>query len=221
MLNNPAFTQFISVPEPAQQRSRDALERLLKAGEQLLAQNAFETASVAQIAELGSSSVGTFYRVLRDKDTLSQLLIQRFFQSTVATLDLLTQPSDWANKPLYEFVFALSECLVGLTKERRGVLRALILRASRDVGFRDRVHQLNEHLASRVVGVLKLHTQEVQHPEPAKAMQICIHFLIGALNQHTVTGNLPQISQEEMIQEFAEIILAYLRVTTKTSRIKN
>ncbi|MBN7820178.1 TetR/AcrR family transcriptional regulator [Bowmanella yangjiangensis] len=221
MLKCPAFAQFISVPEPAQQRSRDALERMLAAGEQLLAKNAFENASVAQIAEQGSSSVGTFYRVLQDKDTLSQLLIQRFFQSTIATMDRLTRPEDWQNKPLHQFIFALSECLVGLTKGRQGVLRALILRASKDTDFRDRVHQLNEHLASRVVGVLKLHTQEVQHPEPAKAMQICIHFLIGALNQHTVTGNLPQISQEEMIQEFAEIILAYLRVTSRASHTEN
>ncbi|MFC6978716.1 TetR/AcrR family transcriptional regulator [Microbulbifer taiwanensis] len=68
------------MPEPNQARSRQALERLLAAGEKLLADNQFEEASVAEIARLAESSVGTFYRLLGDKDTLSLLLLQRFMQ---------------------------------------------------------------------------------------------------------------------------------------------
>lgn len=211
-MTTPSFAAFVSVPEPNQQRSRDALDRLLAAGEQLLADNAFEEASVLQIAELAQSSVGTFYRVLGDKDMLSKLLVQRFFQSTVQVVDDMTEPARWAGQPLEQFVHALTERLVVLYQGRRGVLRALILRASRDAEFRDRVHQLNEYVAARVVRVLQDHRKEVHHPKPGKAMQAAVHILLGALNQHTVTGNLGHLNGRELITEMSRILLAYLDI---------
>jgi AcrR family transcriptional regulator len=212
MLDSPEFTRFIFLPEPAQQRSRDALNRLLDAGEQLLAQNAFEEASVAQIAELAKSSVGTFYRILGDKDTLSKLLLQRFFLSAVSTINVLTDAEQWTTQPLQRFIQALTEQVAALYQGRRGVLRALILRASRDADFRDRVHQLNEHIAASVVRVLQAHKQEVHHPSPLKAMQAAVHILLGALNQHTVTGNLGHLSQAELVQELSRILVLYLDI---------
>lgn len=208
----PDFITFIRLPEPTQQRSREALDRLLAAGELLLAENAFEEASVAQIAKLADSSVGTFYRVLGDKDSLSQLLLQRFFHDSVNALKQLTETTKWRERPLQDFVSQLTATLVNLYSGRRGVLRALILRASRDIAFRDLVHQFNEYIATSVVVILSSHHQEVHHPEPHKAMQAVVHILLGALNQHTVTGNLGQLSTDELVQELSRIVVAYLDI---------
>lgn len=207
-----SFTQLTTLPEPTQRRSQQALQRLLDAGEQLLASNAFEEASVMQIAELASSSVGTFYRVLGDKDTLSLLLLQRFFQSTVGLVEQLTEPEQWADKPLADFVQSLTVKLVEVYQGRRGVLRALILRASRDAVFRDKVHQLNEYIAVRIVAVFQHHQREVHHPQPRKAMQAAVHIVLGALNQHTITGNLGHLSSNEVAEELSRILLAYLDI---------
>lgn len=208
----PDFITFIRPPEPTQQRSREALDRLLLAGEKLLAENAFEEASVAQIAKLADSSVGTFYRVLGDKDTLSQLLLQRFFHDSVNALKQLTETTTWTDQPLQNFVYHLVTTLVNLYRGRRGVLRALILRASRDITFRDLVHQLNEYIAMSVVAVLSSHHQEVHHRAPHKAMQVAVHILLGALNQHTVTGNLGHLNDDELVQELSHIIVRYLDI---------
>lgn len=208
----PDFTQLTALPEPTQLRSQQALQRLLDAGEQLLAGNAFEEASVTQIAGLASSSVGTFYRVLGDKDTLSLLLLQRFFQTTVSLIDQLTVPEQWAGRPLADFVQTLTASLVDVYQGRRGVLRALILRASRDKLFRDKVHQLNEYIALRIVAVFQYHQSEVHHPQPRKAMQAAVHIVLGALNQHTITGNLGHLSSNEVAEELSRILLAYLDI---------
>lgn len=211
-LELPDFTTFISVAEPSQARSRQALDRFLAAGEQLLADNKFEEASVLQIATLAESSVGTFYRVLGDKDVLSLLLLQRFFQSKVASIISLTDVNRWQDKPLQEFVGALIESLVNIYQGRRGVLRALILRASRDVSFRDRVHQMNEFITSQVADVLQGHKAELNHPDPDKAIPASVHILLGALNQYTVTGNLGHLQRDELVTELSRIIIAYLDI---------
>jgi hypothetical protein len=67
-------------PEPTQARSKQAFERLLLVGEQLLAENRFDEIGVADLGQAGGNLVGTFYRLLGDKDTLSRLLLQRFFR---------------------------------------------------------------------------------------------------------------------------------------------
>lgn len=208
----PGFTRLTALPEPTQLRSQKALQRLLDAGEQLLAANAFEEASVTQIAGMASSSVGTFYRVLGDKDTLSLLLLQRFFQTTVSLIEHLTEPEQWAAKPLTDFVHTLTARLAEVYQGRRGVLRALILRASRDSVFRDKVHQLNEYIAVRIVAIFQQHLGEVHHPQPHKAMQAAVHIVLGALNQHTITGNLGHLSNKEVVEELSRILLAYLDI---------
>ncbi|WP_215398792.1 TetR/AcrR family transcriptional regulator [Rheinheimera oceanensis] len=208
----PGFTLLTALPEPTQLRSQQAQQRLLDAGEQLLADNAFEEASVTQIAGLASSSVGTFYRVLGDKDTLSLLLLQRFFQTTVSLIEQLTAPEQWVARPLADFVQTLTANLVDVYQGRRGVLRALILRASRDSAFRDKVHQLNEYIAVRIVAVFQHHQSEVHHPQPRKAMQAAVHIVLGALNQHTITGNLGHLSSSEVVEELSRILLAYLDI---------
>lgn len=211
-LSQPDFTRLTTLPEPTQLRSQQALQRLLDAGEELLAANAFEEASVTQIAALARSSVGTFYRVLGDKDTLSLLLLQRFFHSATEVIQQLTAPGLWDEKPLADFVNTLIARLVKVYQGRRGVLRALILRSSKDSAFRDRVHQLNEYIARSIVAVFESHRSEVHHPQPAKAMQAAVHIVLGALNQHTITGNLGHLSQEEVVQELSRILLAYLDI---------
>lgn len=211
-IDTSTIVDFVSVPEPGQVRSKDALNRLLAAGETLLAGNAFEESSVADIASLASSSVGTFYRVLGDKDTLSKLLLQRFFLKLIATVEELTQLPQWQTKTLQDFVLAMVSCFVGIYSGRAGVLRALILRASRDADFRDRVHGLNEFVAQQVVEVIQNHRQEVHHPKPRKAMQAAVHILLGALNQHTLTGNLGHLSAKELIEELARLFVTYLDI---------
>ncbi|REL31317.1 TetR/AcrR family transcriptional regulator [Thalassotalea euphylliae] len=208
----PQFANFIIMPEPTQQRSRQALKRLLAAGEQLLAQNQFEQAGVALIAQQAESSVGTFYRLLGDKDTLLQLLLQNFFQNSITTIQTLTDLKPWSRLPLEHFVQSLVQTLADLYQGRRGVLRALILKASQDIEFRNNVHQLNEFIAKAVVNILAEHLKEMHHPKPTKAMQVIVHVLLGALNQHTVTGNLGYLTDDEVKEELARVVIAYLDI---------
>ena len=86
-----AFPQMIVPPEPTQARSKQAFEHLLQVGEQLLAENRFDEIGVADLAKLAETSVGTFYRLLKDKDTLSRLLLQRFFSDMAALEDELVR----------------------------------------------------------------------------------------------------------------------------------
>ncbi|WP_295801702.1 TetR/AcrR family transcriptional regulator [uncultured Microbulbifer sp.] len=208
-MSQPDLT-LVQVPEPSQVRSRQALERLLKAGEELLADNQFEEASVAEIASRAESSVGTFYRLLGDKETLSQLLLQRFMQRLAdATASLRGAGADC--RDLGEGVRLLTDTYIDVYTGRRGVLRAVILRASRSAAFRDRVHQLNTHISSTACDCLEPFLDQVLHDNPRQAVATGVHMVLGALNQHTVTGTLGGLPAESLRREIARLLLGYLR----------
>lgn len=206
-LQQPATAQ---PPEPSQARSRQALERLLATGEQLLAENRFEEIGVADLARQAQSSVGTFYRLLGDKETLSRLLLDRFFSDLVRQLDALTAPARWDGLPLEDFVRATVAMFVAINRGRQGVLRALIIRSSRDAEFRDRVHQINHLVSQRIIAVLNSKAGEIKHPDPAQAMRVLPPVLLGVLNQHTLTGSLAFLPPAKLEEELTRISLRYL-----------
>ncbi|SHE94765.1 transcriptional regulator, TetR family [Microbulbifer donghaiensis] len=208
-MTHPDLT-LVQVPEPSQIRSRQALERLLAVGEELLANNRFEEASVAEIASLADSSVGTFYRLLGDKDTLSLLLLQRFMQKLADTTASLRDAGAGC-RDLAEGVRLLTDTYIDIYTGRRGVLRAVILRASRSAAFRDRVHQLNTHISSTACDCLEPFMEQVLHSNPQQAVASGVHMVLGALNQHTVTGTLGGLPAGELRDEIARLLLGYLR----------
>lgn len=204
------FPQMIEQPIPAQARSREALERLLLAGEKLFAENRFDEIGVADLARLAQTSVGTFYRLLGDKDTLSRLLLQRFFSDLVEQVEALTELRQWDGRTLEEFIRALVLMFVAINRGRQGVLRALITRSSRDAQFRERVHQINHLISQRTIAVLASKSAAITHPDPSQAMMVLPPVLLGILNQHTLTGSLAFLPAAALEDELVRIALRYL-----------
>ena len=64
--------------QPQQTRSRQTLERILDATEELLRKKPFEEINVAEIVGLARSSVGSFYARFGSKEGLLPLLYQRY-----------------------------------------------------------------------------------------------------------------------------------------------
>ncbi|MDC8757101.1 TetR/AcrR family transcriptional regulator [Janthinobacterium fluminis] len=204
------FPPMIERPAPTQERSRQALERLLLEGEKLLAENRFDDTGVAELARLAETSVGTFYRLLGDKDTLNRLLLQRFFSDMVARLEELTELRQWEGRTLEQFIRAMVAMLVSINAGRQGVLRALITRSSQDAQFRDRVHQINHLISQRTVAVLASKSAAIGHPNPTQAMMVVPPVLLGILNQHTLTGSLSFLSSAALEDELVRVALNYL-----------
>ncbi|WP_206482909.1 TetR/AcrR family transcriptional regulator [Thalassotalea sp. G2M2-11] len=209
------FKALVNVPEPKQTRSQEALNRFLTTGERLLAENRFEEAGVAQIAREADSSVGTFYRLLSDKETLSLLLLQRFFTQSEATIINILAPEKWQGKSIAQIAQKFISTLVELHKGRAGTLRAMILKASRDPKFRDQVHQLNEFIGEQLATLLKARLSEISHPKPEQAISSVAHMVLGILNQHTITGSLGGLSQTSLKNELTRVFINYLGASTK------
>jgi AcrR family transcriptional regulator len=78
-----------------QLRARRSRDRLLHAGQKLVAERPFDALSVADIVRAAGCSVGAFYLRFRDKDTFFQALIAQYLAEVRAeTLELFATHDD-------------------------------------------------------------------------------------------------------------------------------
>lgn len=202
----------IGLTPPRQERSKQALERFLAVAAELLANDEFEETGISQISQLAESSVGTFYRLLGDKDVLLYAVHARFVEEGRIALDhtieQILESELGAKAQIERFVRTLME----LFREREGLLRALVRRSSVDPDFRKRFHELNAKIADGFCRIAFAQKMSIRHPKPMQATNMVAHLLLAGLNYYTMTGNLGTTADDEIPAELSRVVLSYLEV---------
>lgn len=201
-----------NIASPTQARSRKALERFLNVAAELLANDSFEDTGISQIAQLAESSVGTFYRLLGDKDVLLYAVHERFIEQSRSAIDVLVEQQSDSAKPLQARITAFIGGVVQQFEGSEGLLRALIRRSSADVRFRQRFHQLNAHIGQTFCRIALANPDELGHPNPTQAADLCAHMLLAGMNYFTMVGTLGNTPREVVPAELSRMICNYLKV---------
>lgn len=201
-----------SISSPTQVRSKKALERFLNVAAELLADNRFEDTGIAQISQLAESSVGTFYRLLADKDVLLFAVHERFVAQGRTAIDVLLKELGQREQPLAEQIELFITGIVKLFEGHEGLLRALVRRSSADVQFRQRFHQLNAYISQTLCRIVLAKRSELRHPNPEQAADLSAHMLLASMNYFTMVGTLGITPREVVPGELSRLICSYLEV---------
>ena len=202
-----------SLASPTQARSKKALERFLNVAAELLANNTFEETGISQIAQLSESSVGTFYRLLGDKDILLYAVHERFVKESQSAIDESIEALLRDDLSASERIDRFIRTLITLFAQREGLLRALIRRSSSDLQFRQRFHQLNAAIGQAFCRIVLAQPQAIRHPHPDQAADLAAHMMLASMNYYTLTGSLGMTPAESIPQELSRLVLNYLEVS--------
>ena len=202
-----------SLASPTQARSKKALERFLNVAAELLANNTFEETGISQIAQLAESSVGTFYRLLGDKDILLYAVHERFVKESQSAIDESIEALLRDDLSASERIDRFIRTLITLFAQREGLLRALIRRSSSDLQFRQRFHQLNAAIGQAFCRIVLAQPQAIRHPHPDHAADLAAHMMLASMNYYTLTGSLGMTPAESIPQELSRLVLNYLEVS--------
>lgn len=204
------------VRPPRQSRSQETLERLLDAAEAVLSEKGFEQATVAEIAARASSSVGAFYARFHDKEALLRCLHDRFCEEAFATADLALDADRWLGASIVDICHEVVPFLVRTYDERRGLIRAFIVRSGLDEAFLEAGARLSRHISARLRDLLLARQEEINHPDPELAVDFGLRLILHLLDLHLVFGKvqptLSSLSQEEIARELIRAYLSYLGV---------
>jgi AcrR family transcriptional regulator len=218
----PSAADLRWVRPPQQARSRQTLDRLLDAAEQLVAEKGFDDTPVAEVARRAGSSVGAFYSRFQDKDGLLHALYERWLGEATATADAALDPARWEGATISEIVTAVVRFLVEIYRERAGLMRAFVLRNHVDSEFHARQERLSHYISERLTRLLLVRRGEIARADPERAAGFGLTLIMSTLESVMLfgehrTGSLA-LNDHELGVELTTAYLAYLGVPDRSTR---
>lgn len=209
---------------PRQARSQETLDRILDAAEALVAEKGFEDSPVSEIVQRAESSVGAFYARFHDKEGLLHALYERYYEEAVATTDATLAPDRWEGAEAAELVEVVIPFLVSIFRERRGLMRAFVVRNHTHPEFQARQQRLSHYVVARLSALLLARREQFSHPDPERATRFGFMLVFSALETMILFGEmrdaLLSLSDEHLAAELTRSTLSYLGVTTSTKEIR-
>jgi AcrR family transcriptional regulator len=173
----------LPVKQPRGGRTRD---RLLAAGQRLIAKRDFDSMSVAEIAEAAGCSVGAFYQRFRDKNALFGALIAQYVSEAQATTVALF--STFNDDRL---IGALVTATADRFRSNAGLLRAAIRRRMEDASVWDPIRRQGHFAADSFIAWLAARRSRALTDEEIIATRFAFQVLYGTLNNAVINAPGP------------------------------
>lgn len=200
-----------------QERGRETQDRILQACKKLLKKEAFESISIRRIIQEADTSIGSFYARFRDKSALLPVLYSEYEERLEAKLENLKVEMAGACS-LDEVASLIVAYFVNLCGENPNLNRALYEYATRDpksVEVKKMAkRRLNQH--AFMDEALLSFRSEIPHPDPERAVQLGIYFMVVTCRNRLFYPLAPQtnmlkISTAELKTELVNLLTGYLR----------
>lgn len=204
------------VKTPCQQRSRDSLERILKAAEALISSKGHEALTIAEVVRRSHTSVGTVYARFPDKVALLHAVHERVILRDLEEFREHLARVRWEILSLEEAVVQLATIKRFQAKGMERLYEAFVVHGATDPVLRAegyRVKGLNEDLD---VEILMSHSDAIGHVDPEEAIRIASRVWQAAreeMVQRSKSG-VPGpggVPQDILMEKLDQVIVAYLR----------
>ena len=172
---------------PAKQRRGERTrDRLLAAGQRLIARRDFDSMSVAEIAQAAGCSVGAFYQRFRDKDAFFGALIAQYAAEARATTIAV-----FASSGDESLIGALVTATAERFRNNAGLIRAAIRRRMEDAEIWEPIRLHGYFAADCFIERLAARRGRKLTADEIVATRFAFQVLYGTLNNAIVNQPVP------------------------------
>lgn len=204
------------VRAPVQARAQETLERLLDAGEAVIAERGLDACTVSEIVRRARSSVGVFYARFADREALLRCLHERFCEQATRGFESAFASERWERAPAAQIVRAAVTGLVAAEQARPALVRAFVQAAGRDPSYGRRARASIDGSVARLQELLAARREEIAHPDPRAAIELAVWLVIAHLDQRAVWGATPpgprRLSGAARADALCDVVLRYLGI---------
>lgn len=202
-----------------QQRSRETLERLLKATIEVLNAEGLDGATIPRIAARAGMTPGSIYRRFPDKDALLKEVFLRMLEGNYQGSQQFFMPDYWEGKSLAAICRFMIETTLQVHSRNRGLLRAFTSSALQhpDTVFVRKCEDLQWKTARAVADLFLTRRSEMRHPDPESAVPFALVMIgISALSVLVLSRDPDHFSPVlpdaalRLQHELPEMVLRYL-----------
>jgi AcrR family transcriptional regulator len=204
-----------------QARSRNSLNRLLKATVEVLDEHGIEGATIPRIATRASLSPGTVYRRFRDKDALLREVCLRVLEQNYRETKELFAMERWEGRSLSEIVRSVIALTLKGQRTHRGLMRAMLFFTLQhpDAEFVRKSVELQPKILEDLAELLLSRRREIRHPHPEFAVKFAM-LMVGVAVQGTIIlprnpatlGRLLPGLEDQLEHELARMCLRFLGI---------
>jgi AcrR family transcriptional regulator len=204
-----------------QQRSRDTHDSIVRAFRGLLASEAFDKISVAQIAKRAGASVGGVYARFASKDAMLLPVIDDILGEMTAALDTSLDAVSGTGESLASVVSAYVFPMIAMFRRHRPVMAQLVRAARGDTAraLGDRVHAFNLHAHGRFRALAWEHRDEIGHPSARNAIEFALFLGSASAREAILSANWRSYEMEPdddtVAREISAAMVAYLQAEPK------
>jgi AcrR family transcriptional regulator len=201
---------------PQQRRSRESLERVLKAGEKLLAQNGYDGFTISEVSRRAKVSVGSVYGRFKSKDALfyeiHRRMLERIVAWTTAQREAIAADQDL---DLRAAVARAVHLVADIQDSERPLLRAFMLRGPVDPNIAGPASRGSQEAGRAFKASVLVHREEIGHPDPELAVDIAYRMVYDVLARNVMYGPTFESDTErtwdDLVDELISASVAYLR----------
>lgn len=205
-------TPRTGVRAPQQQRSRESLERVLRAGEKLLAKKGYEGFTIAEVSRDAALSVGSVYGRFESKDALIYAVHARMLHRM--TEGYARHSPDWPGVDIEDVVSRGIHRLADPMNSERALLRVFMLMAPIDRRIAEGASEVSRALSRKFTAAVLEHRSEIKHPVPERAADVAFRLAYDVLARRIMYG--PRFESEmtipwdDLVDEVIRAAIAYL-----------
>lgn len=200
---------------PQQTRSRESLERVLEAGEELLIEKGWDGFTVQEVSRRASVSIGSIYARAPSKESLILAVYDRAVGRIAAENAAgLAPDSAWEGMTPRELIEGAVHEIGHQTLNNEPFLRVVMNRSPVDEVIRERADAQARLLSTRWEALLARHKDAYAHPDPALAIEVAFRMVFATLYRRIANGpdfgSNQRIADERMLDEMGRVVAAYL-----------
>jgi AcrR family transcriptional regulator len=212
---------------PQQARSRDSLQRLIKAAWHVLNEKGLQGATIPRIAARAGLSTGSVYRRFPDKDALLREVVLETLRSADEQNRALLKPELAERMSLIELAEMAVRASLASHRANVGLLRAItqFTLSHPSNAFKKKVAELEIRAFDRVVNFLLLKRPDINHPKPEEAVAFGMLLVGLALREIVVFDILPDLrdprlpaNDDDLARELTRSFLNYLGIEHELGR---
>jgi AcrR family transcriptional regulator len=200
---------------PQQRRSRESLERVLKAGERVLEDKGYEGFTIGAVSRRAKVSVGSVYGRFDNKEALIRAIHVRMMERLTGPEEQVAAAADRAGPDLAAVVGRGVHALADSMDRERKLLRVFMVRGAVDPSIAGPGSESSRATARAFKTAVLAQRHEIGHDDPELAADIAFRMVYDVLARQVMHG--PTFESDRMIEwdrlvdELIAAVLAYLR----------
>jgi AcrR family transcriptional regulator len=202
-----------SVRPPKQKRSQESLKRVLEASTSLLEETGFDGFTIQDVSQRADVSVGAIYARFGSKESLLRAVHRHAMEAISAQHDVVAS-LDGPSKNAREAVTAAVQRVADIFHGNEDLLRAFMHVGAIDEVIARRGSESSCDLAHQFAAAVLAHRDEIQHPDPEKAVDVAFRMTYCTFARQVMYGPTFEsdrpIPWNELVEEVGLASAAYL-----------